>query len=86
MPTLRFTPQLRRFTATPEVKSETLDLRALLDEAFAQNPALRGYVLDEQGGVRANIALFVDGLRRSDLNVSLKADSEVYVLQALSGG
>lgn len=86
MPSLRFTPQLRRFTATPEVDSQTLELRALLDEAFALNPALRGYVLDEQGGLRANVALFVDGLRRQDLDAPLKPESQVYVLQALSGG
>ena len=49
MPRVLFTPQLRRFTATPEVDTPATTLRAALDDAFAANPALRGYVLDDQG-------------------------------------
>jgi sulfur-carrier protein len=89
MPRIVFTPQLRRFTATPEVNSSALTLRAALDDAFAVNPALRGYVLDEQGHLRANVAVFIDGRRQVDrvaLADELQADSTVHVLQALSGG
>ena len=84
-----FTPQLRRFTATPEVDSAARTLRAALDDAFAVNPALRGYVLDEQGHLRANVAVFIDGRRSVDriaLTDALQPDSTVHVLQALSGG
>lgn len=89
MPTIQFTPQLRRFTATPAVTSSATTLRAALDDAFAANPTLRGYVLDDQGHLRANVVVFIDG-RRSDDRVALaeplQADSAVYVMQALSGG
>lgn len=89
MPTVRFTPQLRRFTATPEVTSGATTLRAALDDAFAENPTLRGYVLDDQGHLRANVVVFIDG-RRSDDRVELAeplaAESVVHVMQALSGG
>jgi hypothetical protein len=84
-----FTPQLRRFTATPEVDSPALTLRAALDDAFAVNPALRGYVLDDQGHLRANVAVFIDGRRSTDriaLVDELQPGSTVHVLQALSGG
>lgn len=60
-----------------------------LDGAFAQHPNLRGYVLDEQGAVRHHVAVFVDGeaLRdKRDLSQPLQPGSEVYVMQALSGG
>ena len=89
MPTVAFTPQLRRFTDTPEVCTEATTLRAALEAAFAVNPRLRGYVLDDQGHVRANVVVFIDG-RRCDDRVSLadplQPHSRVHVMQALSGG
>lgn len=60
-----------------------------LDALFARHPALRGYVLDEHGAVRRHVALFVDGEAlqpKSDLARALRPDSELYVMQALSGG
>ena len=89
MPRIVFTPQLRRFTATPDVSSSAATLRALLDDAFAHNPKLRGYVLDDQGHVRPNVVIFIDGQRtgeRQRLNDALAPLSKVYILQALSGG
>jgi molybdopterin converting factor small subunit len=89
MPRIQFTPQLRRFTATPEVESSATTLRAALDDAFGHNPQLRGYVLDDQGHLRANVVVFIDGRRNEDrvaLSDPLSADSTVHVLQALSGG
>lgn len=89
MPTLVFTQQLRRFTEAPEIETSAANLRAALDQAFALNPRLRGYVLDEQGHLRTNVVIFIDGLRVRDrvgLNDALQATSSVHVLQALSGG
>jgi sulfur-carrier protein len=89
MPRISFTPQLRRFTATPEVDSRATTLRAALEDAFTHNPRLRGYVLDDQGHVRPNVVVFVDGRRCDDrvlLAEPLNPDSTVHVLQALSGG
>ncbi len=84
-----FTPQLRRFTETPHVDAPVATLREALDAAFALNPRLRGYVLDDQGHLRANVVVFIDGLRCHDriaLNDALRPHSQVHVLQALSGG
>ena len=89
MPRIVFTPQLRRFTTTPEVHSDAITLRAALDDAFAVNPALRGYVLDDQGHLRPNVVAFIDGQRstdRTNLQDPLQPGSQVHVLQALSGG
>ena len=89
MARISFTPQLRRFTPTPEVHSAATTLRAALEDAFAANPQLRGYVLDDQGHLRVNVVAFVDGRRCSDrehLADPLSPDSTVFVLQALSGG
>ncbi len=89
MALVRFTPQLRRFTATPEIDTPAATLGAALDAAFAANPRLRGYVLDDQGHVRPNVAIFIDGRRcqgAPGLSDPLAPDSAVYVMQALSGG
>ena len=83
------TPRLQRFTATPEVETGAATLREALEAAFAINPRLRGYVLDDQGHLRVNVVVFVDGRRVADrvaLHDSLRPDSRVHVLQALSGG
>ncbi|MEO5734176.1 MAG: MoaD/ThiS family protein [Rubrivivax sp.] len=89
MPRILFTTQLRRFTETPEVESPATVLRGALEDAFAINPRLRGYVLDDQGHLRANVVIFIDGRRcteRAALADPLRTDSTVHVLQALSGG
>jgi molybdopterin synthase sulfur carrier subunit len=89
MAQLIFTQQLARFTSVPEVHSSATLLRAALDDAFAGNPQLRGYVLDEQGYLRDNVVIFIDGRRmreRKLLDDPLQSDSTVYILQALSGG
>jgi hypothetical protein len=89
MAQLFFTQQLARFTAVPQVATAATRLRAGLDSAFAANPLLRGYVLDEQGHLRENVTIFIDGRRCADrvrLDDPLQPDSKVYVLQALSGG
>jgi len=66
---------------------------ARLDEVlagvFARFPNLRGYVLDEHGAVRHHVAVFVDGTAIADKQhpaQPLSERSEIYVMQALSGG
>jgi molybdopterin synthase sulfur carrier subunit len=84
-----FTPQLRRFVEIPEVQTSCLTVREGLEDSFAVNPRLRGYVLDDQGHLRANVVIFIDGRRMRELkllNDPLHAGSVVHVLQALSGG
>ena len=64
-------------------------LDEVLDGVFARYPNLRGYVLDEHGAVRHHVALFVDGTAIADKRKPTQAlgdRSEVYVMQALSGG
>ena len=71
-----------------------LDVTATrLDEAlvqvFVRFPNLRGYVLDEHGAVRHHVAVFIDGTAIADKRHPSQAvgeRSEIYVMQALSGG
>ena len=83
------TAQLQPFTATPEVEAAAAKLGEALEASFAANLQLRGYVLDEQGHLGKHVAVFADGQMiqdRQNLSLAMKPDSEVYVLQALSGG
>jgi hypothetical protein len=89
MPHVVFTPQLRRFLDVPDVACTAATLRDALGAAFEGNPRLRGYVLDDQGHLRPNVVVFIDGVRSTDrtgLSDALQPASTVHVLQALSGG
>jgi sulfur-carrier protein len=70
-----------------EVSGTRLD--EVLGGVFTRYPNLRGYVLDERGAVRHHVAVFVDGCAIADKRNPTQAvgdRSEVYVMQALSGG
>ena len=61
----------------------------VLEGLFAMHPGLRRYVLDEHGAPRRHVALFIDGQAlqpKTDLARPLGEASELYVMQALSGG
>ena len=86
---LEFAPALQRHVSAPPMTSAAASLRSLLDAAFAQQPGLQGYVLDDQGRVRKHVAVFINGSLmhdRQQLDVALAADDRVYIAQALSGG
>ena len=64
-------------------------VREALDSLLADVPSLRGYILDDQGALRHHVAAFVDGVVVRDKRALAEAvapESEVYLVQALSGG
>jgi molybdopterin synthase sulfur carrier subunit len=89
MPRVLFTPNLKRHVDCPDTKVEGKNVRDALEAVFAQHPALRGYVVDDQGRLRTHMVIFVDGKNLKDrdgLSDVVNSDSEIYVMQALSGG
>jgi sulfur-carrier protein len=89
MPHLEFAPALQRHAASPPVSAPADSLQGLLAAAFAQQPALQSYVLDDQGCVRKHVAVFINGRLLHDrkrLDVPLAAEDRIYIAQALSGG
>lgn len=89
MATVVFTPNLKRHVECPTETVDGATVRAVLDAVFAQNPRLRGYVVDEQGALRRHMSVFVDGQQIADrdhLSDPVRPASEIYVMQALSGG
>lgn len=89
MPQVSFTPNLQRHVHAPRVESSGSTVREVLDEVFANNPRLRGYVLDDQGRLRQHVAVFVNDQLvhdRRNLSDAVEASDELFVMQALSGG
>jgi hypothetical protein len=61
----------------------------VLTAAFQDHPRLKAYIVDDQGRLRKHVILFVDDEQLThdmDLRRQVRADSEIYVMQALSGG
>ena len=89
MATVSFTPNLERHVECPTKVVEGATVREVLDRVFADNPRLRGYVVDETGALRYHMLVFVDGEQIADrerLSDPVKPTSELYVMQSLSGG
>ena len=89
MAQLSFTPNLARILAVPEGRYHGDTVRDVLHAAFAEAPRVRGYVLDDTGGLRTHVMVFVNGRQISDrrgLSDAVRADDSVFVMQALSGG
>jgi sulfur-carrier protein len=86
MPTVTFTPALRRFLRAEAMRVEGVTVRAALTAVFAQNPALRGYLLDDQGALRRHVVVYLQGAVVRDLDDAVGTDGEIYVFQALTGG
>ena len=89
MPTVSFTRALERFLEAPSAEVDGGTVGEALKAVFASKPALRGYVLDDQGALRRHVAVYVNGQLvgdRAGLSDPVGARDEIHVFQALSGG
>jgi len=89
MPKVLFTPHLQRFVDWPPSEVTGSTVRSVLEAVFVQNPRLRGYILDDQNLLRRHVVVFVNGepvRDREQLSDAVDDSSEVFVMQALSGG
>lgn len=90
MPTVKFTKALKRFF--PELADTTIEgtnLKEALTEVDRSYPGLKRYLLDDNGSLRKHVNIFIDGnllSNRDTLNESFTEHSEIYIIQALSGG
>ena len=90
MAQVKFTPNLKRFF--PDLCECQIDVRTVADIIAAVDQRWRGlgdYIIDEQGSLRKHVNIFVgDELLRDKLALSdsVRADTTVFIVQALSGG
>lgn len=89
MASVHFTVNLQRHVASPSVEVEASTVREALERVFERTPQLRGYVVDDQGAIRKHMNVFLDGEQirdRANQSDPVDATSEIYIMQALSGG
>ena len=89
MPHVTFPSALARHLECPPREVSGLTVRDALEQAFAATPGLRPYVLDEQGALRKHVTVFVGSEvigDRTGLSDVLTPESQIHVMQALSGG
>ena len=86
---MSFTDNLRRHVPCPPQSSTGDTVRAVLDDVFRDNAALKSYLLDDQGRLRKHVLIFVNTEKIADrtrLSDAVRPDDEIFVFQALSGG
>ena len=90
MATIKFTQALKRFYPTLDslnIEADRVDI--VLEKIEEKYPGINSYILDDQGRLRKHVNIFVDGqmiLDRDQQSDILTSNSEVYIMQALSGG
>lgn len=84
-----FTSNLQRHFSTQPRRVEAATVREALEWVFADDPAMRSFILDDQGALRKHVNIFIDGEPLTDRRTQSDAvapDAELYIAQALSGG
>jgi len=90
MATVRFTHALKRFY--PDLKELEIEVDQVVEVLKAieeRYPGIQSYLIDDQGKLRKHVNIFVDGSMiedRDHQSDQIDARSEVYIMQALSGG
>ena len=86
---VHFTGNLRRHVDCPSMKVGGGTLIEVLNGVFDALPQARGYVVDGHGALRRHMNIFINSERvadRASLTDTVPDGSDVYIMQALSGG
>ncbi len=89
MARVSFTENLRRHVPCPPKDVAGGSVRDVLAAVLADNPALGGYIFDDQSRIRKHVTVFINDAMikdRAGLTDAVGPDDEVFVFQALSGG
>lgn len=89
MAVIRFTTHLVQHRAARAITAPGTTVAEVLTCGLADDPLLKGYILDDQARLRKHVNIYLDGTLISDrirLTDPVADASEIYVLQALSGG
>ena len=89
MARVSFTPILKRHLDVETTDAAGDTVRGVLDSIFAANPRLKRYVLEDHGGLRKHVQVFLNGEMVADrrhLTDAAGENDDLYVMQALSGG
>ena len=90
MPRVQFTRHLQRFF--PDLETVAVEGRTVAEVVAALNerfPGLADYLVDERGRLRRHVNIFVGDTLvrdREGLGDPVEEESQLFVMQALSGG
>jgi molybdopterin converting factor small subunit len=76
-------------SSTVKLDGSPATVRDALEALWRLHPGLRDRLVDEQGGVRQHVNIFVgdDAIRLGDgLSTPVPADAEILIVPAVSGG
>jgi molybdopterin converting factor small subunit len=77
---------LLSYTRAREIEASGNTLAQVLADLDRRYPGIRFRMIDEQGGLRPHVRIFVNGEKARDLDLALDPSDEVQIVQALSGG
>ena len=77
---------LRSYTQAREIEAAGATLAEALADLDRRHPGLRFRIVDEQDRIRPHIRVFLDGRQVFDLATPVRTESELRIVQALSGG
>jgi len=90
MALVKFTSALKRFyPSLNELSIEVDNVNEVLEKIENHFPGIKGYLMEDNGSLRQHINIFVDGELIEDRDYQsdiLNKKSEVFIIQALSGG
>ena len=61
-------------------------LNEVLDELDQKYPGIKFRFIDEQDRIRKHMTIFVNGIVTKDIFIPLEKNSEIYIVQLISGG
>ncbi len=78
---------LRSYTGQrSKVEATGSTVEEVLSELDKQFPGIRFRMINEQGGIREHIQIFVNQEPAKNLAIPLKADDVIHIICALTGG
>jgi len=77
---------LLSYTGRREVTATGATLDEVLRDLDRQFPGIRFRMVDEQGGIRLHMRVFLDAEEVRDLAAPVDAGRTLHIVQALSGG
>lgn len=88
---IHFAAHLQRHVTIADQTIAASTISEAIARACEAAPAMRHYVLDDQGNVRKHVAVFIDGtlfLPRHDMQrpSPLSDGAKVHIIQCLTGG
>lgn len=77
---------LLSYTGESEVTAKGNTLAEVVDDLDRRYPGIRFRFIDEQGGLRQHMRIFINSTQVRDLRGVLIESDEIHIIQALSGG